>query len=1242
MTTYTTNKAHAGAFIVYINGIEVPAKSVSLRYGIWQIPEMQLEMVADPVLTRLGAEDRVQVVVFYLDDTLFNPSMKPEFRLFGEGEITGWGYQNTSGGRSIVFTCVNQFAVFTQLFVHFLTQLDDMVGHGTFQGAGSNEVATPSSQIVFPFSLFQQGLIPAAPGTIAEGVKLIKDSLTMTDAEKAAALSQDPGSITRPFDFLYNCVKNMIGAQVPAAQRTIPATNFFTRWARLTNFHNRFAALPYFDEVTDKNIFPVLKAVQSTSAVDVIAKNLMPQVQNKGSIMDMLQLVYQTMYMEVAMIPSMPLVNVNLKTDLVLPTYFTGHMLKVGTEGDDKGKYIAPSAPAPMYPKRMQNYFAKPQFLFGIPPACNVIFPSQIKTFAYDEVYSTQPTRLYFNEEVLHRLFKNDAAALNESIMNALATAYPPEANAMTKAKQAGAHTNGKNFLLFPEEFFKGPVMDRRTVPPWLFFLKQHENKQEKAAAVATALVPAPTSSTPTASPAVSTSPQAAAALTKPQVTLDAAPIMPVRKDFGRYVNGSFKLYKSLEALRPLAEKYGAKHGVPPNFLLIWCNFESTGRVGAINENARGFFQIMGPKSPSQNVAGSEAGDLGLTFTQWHDQMITDREFGFEQGVRLAVILRAKGDKKLATFGITGWNDADRWRIAKMYHGLPTAVTACAARSVKILGRPPKNWGEYFAAGSQGANDTQMKVLEQAAAAGSVIDGATGITKNVHGQFSQGGLQISAPGGSPVAAPPAPAPAAPATPPEDPGVVSNDIPLELYQKLRDEGTSVYSLYAEYEFYRERYSRRSGSVVLAFNPYVVPGFPVAIFDSRTTRVDLFAYCTTVMQRLSNSGSGGGNSTQIAFTYARTVQEMFGLMAHDFRSPGAAVAGVGPREPVRDIRKVVQDFTEAELFYQRLFYGGQKVFGKDASFDWRKIIGYAPQLPTEPPEPIFIEGVSEMARDTLASAGETLAELQPQYNALTPQVMEVRRQMADADAIIGEIRDTMAFSSISAEDQKRLDEAQASLMQGLAKANQLEPLYESLANRINAAKAAASNPSAWDATLPIHNLTSDRELVPLAGAAALFDNYDEAMRYNWRPICTLDEYVIFHDSAGEGAVPAVGHPRSAGARYYDRIRRFTPLTPDTVIPPGATGLASADSVAAQPGPEGDPHAAAPAPTGESKPGKAVLPAGSDTSHRNTVPGITSGTGPHGTNAPGDFPQTREDWDKILDAYKHNVISIKTPMR
>ena len=1204
-SAFTNNAAHSGAFIVYINGLEVPCKSVSQRYGVWQIPELQLEMVADPVLTRLGFEDRVQVVVFYLDDTGVDRSVAPEFRLFGEGEITGWGYQNTPSGRSIVFTCVNQFAIFTQLFVQFLTQLDDMLGHATHPGAGTYEVATPSSQIVFPFSLFTQGLIPGTPsGQAAEGE---------SDAAPADVVSQDPGSITRPFDFLFNCVKNMIGAQVPAEQRTVPAVNFFTRWARLTNFHNRFGALPFFDEGSDKNIFPVLKALQTTSAIDVIARNLIPQIQNAGSIYDMLQLVYQTMYMEIAMIPAMPLVTVDLKTDLVIDTAFERRTLIAGSGADDK-KLVAPKPPEPTKPKRLQNYFAKPQFLFGIPPTCNVFFPSQIQMFAYDENYATQPTRLYFNDEVLHRLFKAGKSGLDETIMNALATAYPPEANAVDKQRfTSDAKVNGKNFLLFPEEFFKGPVMDRRNIPPWLFFLRQHE------ATTASGGAGSPNPSAPSSAAPASAAP--------PRIRLAPRGTMVTRARIGKFVDGRRRFSARTERLRDLAREYGRTYAVPEDFLLAWVEHESGGKISAVTSlNERGYFQIMGPHpDESGTTDGTEAGSIGLTNPQHKalsgvkfgtdgEPLAAERRVSFEAGARLAKHYRQRADALLEDSAIGDWGEADRFRAAKLLHGGSGFARRILAHAQQALGRPPRDWEEMYAAALPRCTLVEAKVLGNATGVGSVVLGATGTTVDASEQFSAGGVQVQ----GPRADTPLPSDLAEGVSKAGGPVVDGpeEIAADLFTKLREGNPTVYELYAEYEFFRERYSRRSGSLVLSFNPYVVPGFPMAAFDHRDTRVDIFAYVTTVQQKLSHRG---GRSTQVSFTYGRTLQEMFDLLAQEF-AQGAAVAGAAPREPVRDIRKVVQNFEESEEFYRRLFFGGRRLFNKDAAFDWRKVIGYRPPVTGDAPERLFMAGVSEAQRDRVAGAGEALADLQPKLAALTEQVQGLRTQAQESRATLNEIEEASIAQSPSAEVEQRQGEAHRRLLQAIAHLNPLEPQLEALTAEVEQAKAVARDPEAFSAGLVVHNLVGDRELVPLAGAEPMFHHYDSAMAYGWRPICTLDEYVIFHDAVGEGVIPADGHPRSVGARYYNRIRRLTPLTKDTKLPLGADGLATAEAATLHgtPAPADTPQPTPPSP----------------------APGITSGTGPHGTNAPGDFPQTREDWDKILLAYRNNVTLAMSP--
>lgn len=933
---FSANEPHNGAYLVYMNGIEVPTKSVSQRYGVWQIPELVIEMVADPVLTRMGAEDRVQVAVFDLDDIVPNGSNEaPQFRLFGEGEITGWGYTNSANGRSISFTAVNQFAIFTQLFVQFVTNVDDMLAYETRPGKDVTTPANLTSELIFPFSLFKKGLLP------------------VNSAGKPSdnAAGQNPDDINRPFDFLYNLVRCLAGV-LPAAQRAVPAANFFSRWARLTNFINRFAGSPVFDEPNilaanpNTNIFPILKALQTTSAVDVITKNLIPQIQNNGSFYDMLQLVYQMVFMEIAMVPSMPLVTVDLASSIVQVTDFAQHKLTTGQEvgglenpatqqsvnvqaSIPLDKAIPANQPNPLKPNRLQNYFPKPQFLFGIPPSCNVFFPSQVKTLQYQENYATQPTRLYFNDEVLNRVMKQPNDGLGEAMMNALSTAYPPEADAANKARKlVNGKSTGKNFLLFPEEFYKGPVLDRRPIPTWLYFLRQNES---------------------------------------------------------------------------------------------------------------------------------------------------------------------------------------------------------------------------------------TKVNKQ--------QGAGQVTQSTEASAAQ---------------------------------------QDLFEQLRTGNPDVYQLYAEYEFFRERFAQRSGSLSLAWNAYPVPGFPMAAFDQRATRVDLFAYITTVQQQMSNRE----RKTQVSFTYARTVQEMFDIMAQTF-AQGSPAFGTGPREPVRDIRQVIQSFTEAEAYYQKLFYGNQQLYNKDAAFDWRKIIAYAPTVPGSDPETIFIEGGNEAALQRYADAGQAFVSLTPKLNNAKAEFAKLTQQKADADAAVAAL--TGAGSTVDITNLKQAQIDQASLQQQL---DQMAKVITGLETQLAAAQATLNDTTILKQNQVTHNLVGDREIVPALGAEKYFSNYDDAVKYNWRPRCTLDEYIIFYNSAGESEIPAFKHPRSVGARYFERIRRLTPLTATTTLPAGADGL-NASTVA-------NPNAAT-----QGSPAVATGDTATPPSTTPVVPGL-----------PSDFPQMRADWNTILEAYRNNVYSAKAP--
>ena len=833
---FTTNKAHNGAYIVYINGIEVPTTNVSMRYGVWQIPECSISMVPDPVLLRLGTEDRIQVAVFFLDDFNPQPNQEPAvFRLLMEGEIIGWGYQNTPSGRVISFTIHNQIAILMQLFVHFIQNINDISSDATNPARGVVTSATVSPSMLFPYSLFSDGIDP----------------------------SPDAAKISRPFDFAYNIVRSMTSTAVPDEQRAVPASNFFTRWARLTNFMNRFVATPVFDETSlpggaNPSIFPALRALQSTSVIDLITHSLISPVQNSGSFWDMLQLVLQTMFTELAMIPVAPLVNVNLKDSTIAETKPNEHTVTNGRPS--KG-------PTPTMPTRLANYFVKPQCIFGLPPSCNVFFPSQIKSYSYEENYATQPTRLYFNDEVLNRLLPTEGA-LGQTVLDALAIAYPEEANAHSLARRyVAGNANGKNFLLFPEEFFKGPVMDRRPMPNWLYFLKMQEMAAQKTV-------------------------QAAATLA----------------------------------------------------------------------------------------------------------------------------------------------------------------------------------GVVFPSG------TQAKTL---------------------------------PNGDPE-------------------------------------PSVESLYAEYEFYRERFSRRGGTVVLAgFQPFAVPGFPCAIFDNKATRFDVFGYATTVQHSLSARGL----STQVSYTYGRTFQEVLDKLQTMYATDQNVYA-MAPREPISDVRLTIQEFDNAEKFYNALFYGRTPYPGKKASFCWTDVVGYAPDATHKNPEPIFMQGGTESQHSDAANAQIALAQA-------TKDLEDVKLQISAQLTVWENATDTLAKQTknpTNTIDKSLVEDANASLADAQAELVRLNAQLAALETQLLRQQLIISDiAKSTTSTKVFTNVTGDRPLQPLPAFEDAFRSYDAAMKYNWRPVCSLDEYIVFYNSVGENEIPAFTHERSLGARYYERIRRLTGYDPATTpLPDNSDGV------------------------------------------------------------------------------------------
>jgi len=881
-------------------------------------------MFPDPTLQGFGRGDRVPVALFYLDEYI-DPHA-PSWRLMFEGEIVGWGYTSTALGRSLDFSCVGDIAILTQLFLFYMTGVDSVAStlNAVTQDASIFTKAVPGS--IEQFSLFRQGLI--------------------TTEKDATAF------IKRPYDLAYNIVRALTSDKV---KRPLPAVNFFTRWTKKQRFESKWVALPYLEQVHENGklvanqpdgVFPILRAVQSLKAVEAVEQQLARSLEG-GSLYRMLKSILDTVFMELAMLPTAAIVSakpdgtivgkptrisnegfdtpknqVQLKLAkahlVVIESYVntatkrTALAATLVTGGSGVGNLLSADISAALddslpssqrtalafvsgrvtsatIPKkaaellemfktaqttlkytitnletavkdaetslitRLTNYFIKPQMLFGLPPVCNVLFPSMISDIMYQESYATQPTRLYFEDATLAGLMQTNTAT-RDYLMTVLARAYPPEADwAMQEKLKNNAADTGKNLLLWPDEFFQGPITARYPAPPWLM--------------------------------------------------------------------------------------YYAK-------------------------------QMQGEK------------------------------------------------------------------------------------------------------------------------------GATGVSAEA-------------------------------------------------KRLTDE--TVYTLYAQYEFYRQRYGERNGTINAAFNPYLVPGFPLVAFDSMQSAHHLMGYLMNVNQTFQ----GNSVSTSLNYSYGRTLTEFLEDVAKEMDKPvDASRAGLAtaaaPPEPLKEVRDVTQHFTMANQLYRDLFYQKDTSRKKASAFDYRQVVGF--QETDGSVTSISIEGQNEETKkarldvlnehlrvvDTYLGDATRRVEIINQLVMGRPTTAEFTQLLAAVDAVVVPYEQRAVLTPFVAPDNAAGWASRvAAVPERVKKLNTLLKLVQRNL-KLKATTIEADN--------AVHNLTGvkSKVLAPKPGTEGYFDSYDEAMKYCSRPICTLEEYIDFIGN-GVRDTPiddlAYTDGTQTGARYYARIRKFT---------------------------------------------------------------------------------------------------------
>jgi hypothetical protein len=153
---------------------------------------------------------------------------------------------------------------------------------------------------------------------------------------------------------------------------------------------------------------------------------------------------------------------------------------------------------------------------------------------------------------------------------------------------------------------------------------------------------------------------------------------------------------------------------------------------------------------------------------------------------------------------------------------------------------------------------------------------------------------------------------------------------------------LFDLYAKYEYFRARYEPRAASLRLAFDPYIVPGFPAVVFDSRDCKFDIFGYVQSVSHTWNVESPE--ISTSVTLGYLRSFPEFLNVYKERDRdldldnymrdSDGGYLSA--PRDPIAEVARIMQTVDKTNEFYTRLFYPTVDDMGNKFIFNWEEML------------------------------------------------------------------------------------------------------------------------------------------------------------------------------------------------------------------------------------------------------------------------------------------------------------------
>jgi hypothetical protein len=133
---------------------------------------------------------------------------------------------------------------------------------------------------------------------------------------------------------------------------------------------------------------------------------------------------------------------------------------------------------------------------------------------------------------------------------------------------------------------------------------------------------------------------------------------------------------------------------------------------------------------------------------------------------------------------------------------------------------------------------------------------------------------------------------------------------------------LFDIYAQYEYFRSRYEKRVGATIMAFNPYVIPAFPAVLFDSKYSGISTIGYIMNVRHQMSAQAGAPAMMTTVNTAFQRTLPEFLGDMRMGwdaaFWDDRPYPYSCFPIEPIQEVASIFQQLTMANDFYGKLLY------------------------------------------------------------------------------------------------------------------------------------------------------------------------------------------------------------------------------------------------------------------------------------------------------------------------------------